>query len=190
MPPASGMDRRIRGYSSSMAARRQSKNELDAEDRDAMPDSAFAFPRQRKEPLNDASHVRNAIARFDQVRDATDAERAEAFKRIKRAAKRHGVDMTETRWQDLGKPSATMKSSDKPRSGGSRGNQPRASQSRGNQPRTSQARASRSSGSRSSGSRSTGNQSRDELYAEAKRRDIKGRSSMNKSELERALQGS
>lgn len=78
---------------------------LDAEERDAMPDSQFAFPRQRKEPLNDASHVRNAIARFDQVKDATDAERREAFDRIRRAAKKFDVEMTAERWQDLGKPS-------------------------------------------------------------------------------------
>ena len=82
------------------------RNELDAEDRNALADSAFAFPRERKEPLTDASHVRNAIARFDQVRDVSDAEREEAFRRIKRAAEKHGVHMTETRWQDLGKPSS------------------------------------------------------------------------------------
>jgi hypothetical protein len=81
------------------------KHELDAEDRKAIPDSEYAFPRERKEPLNDASHVRNAIARFDQVRDVTDAEREEAFRRIKRAADRFGVDMTGTNWRDLGKPS-------------------------------------------------------------------------------------
>ncbi|MFF5290337.1 DUF6582 domain-containing protein [Paractinoplanes globisporus] len=81
-------------------------NELDADDRNSLPESSFAFPRERKEPLTDASHVRNAIARFDQVRDVSDAEREEAFRRIKRAAERHGVNMTETRWQDLGKPSA------------------------------------------------------------------------------------
>ena len=40
-----------------------------------LPDSVFAFPDKGKEPLTDASHVRNAIARFDQVGDATDAER-------------------------------------------------------------------------------------------------------------------
>ena len=82
------------------------RNELDAEDRNSLPESAFAFPRERKEPLTDASHVRNAIARFDQVRDVTDAEREEAFRRIKQAAGKHGVKMTETRWQDLGKPSS------------------------------------------------------------------------------------
>jgi hypothetical protein len=80
-------------------------NHLDATDRDALPDSKYAFPRLRKEPLNDASHVRNAIARFDQVKDATDAERREAFDRIRRAAKKFDVEMTAERWQDLGKPS-------------------------------------------------------------------------------------
>jgi hypothetical protein len=78
---------------------------LDAEDRNAMPDSTFAFPRVRKEPLNDARHVRNAIARFDQVRDVTDKERDEAFARIKKAAAKFGVEMTENSWKELGKPS-------------------------------------------------------------------------------------
>ncbi|GAB1640200.1 DUF6582 domain-containing protein [Krasilnikovia sp. MM14-A1259] len=90
-------------------------HELDAADRNALPDKMFAFPRVRKEPLTDASHVRNAIARFDQVRDVSDRERDEAFQRIKRAAHKHGIEMTENRWQELGKPSATRKSSDKPR---------------------------------------------------------------------------
>jgi hypothetical protein len=119
-------------------------HELDAAERNAMPDRVYAFPRVRKEPLNDASHVRTAIARFDQVRDVSDEERQEAFGRIRKAADRFGVEMTATRWQDLGKPSATMKSSDKQRS-------------------------------------------RDELYAEARRRKIKGRSTMTKVELQRAL---
>ena len=77
---------------------------MDADDRNAMPDSEFAFPRVRKEPLNDARHVRNAIARSDQVKDVSDKERDEAFHRIQRAAKKFGVEMTETKWQDLGKP--------------------------------------------------------------------------------------
>jgi len=89
--------------------------ELDAADRNALSDSTFAFPRVRKEPLTDARHVRNAIARFDQVRDVSDAERDEAFKRIKRAAGKFGVEMTESSWHELGKPSRTRKSSDKPR---------------------------------------------------------------------------
>ncbi len=76
-----------------------------------MSDSTYAFPKQRKEPLNDASHVRNAIARFDQVKDVTDAEREEAFHNIKAAAKKFGVDMTETSWRQLGnKPHTPQKS--------------------------------------------------------------------------------
>ena len=61
----------------------------------------FAFPKQQKEPLKDAAHVRNAIARFNQVEDVTDAERDEAWKRIKTAAKKFGVDMSETDWHQL-----------------------------------------------------------------------------------------
>ena len=47
-------------------------------ERSDLPDTVFAFPRERKEPLIDAQHVRNAIARFDQVIDVSDAERAQA----------------------------------------------------------------------------------------------------------------
>ena len=91
------------GYVPPMA-RKQKSNELDAADRNAMPDGEFAFPRVRKEPLNDAAHVRNAIARFDQVQDVSDDERDEGFRRIQRAARKFGVEMTESRWQELGKP--------------------------------------------------------------------------------------
>lgn len=77
---------------------------MDTDKRNSLSEDSFAFPRVRKEPLNDARHVRNAIARFDQVRDVSDAERDEAFERIKRAARKFGVEMTETRWQEWGKP--------------------------------------------------------------------------------------
>jgi len=78
--------------------------DLDAADRNSLPDSAYAFPSKRKEPLTDASHVRNALARFDQVKDVTDAERDQAFANIQAAAKHYGVDMEETDWHQLGKP--------------------------------------------------------------------------------------
>ena len=68
-----------------------------------MPDSVYAFPEQRKEPLTDASHVRNALARFDQVQDVSDAEREQAFANIKKAAEHYGVDVEERSWRDLGK---------------------------------------------------------------------------------------
>jgi Family of unknown function (DUF6582) len=74
---------------------------LDAAERNELPASAFAFPAQRKEPLTSASHVRNAISRFDQVQGVTDADRAVAFENIRRAASHFGVDMTEQSWPDL-----------------------------------------------------------------------------------------
>lgn len=67
-----------------------------------LPDSVFAFPKERKEPLTDAKHVRNAVARFDQVIDVPDSERALAFANIKKAAKYYGVDLSEASWKDLG----------------------------------------------------------------------------------------
>ena len=79
-----------------------SAHALSTDDRKKIDESTFAFPAQRKEPLNDASHVRNAIARFDQVKDVSDSEREEAFYRIKAAAKKFGVEMTETNWKQLG----------------------------------------------------------------------------------------
>jgi hypothetical protein len=83
-------------------------NALSTDDRNHLHDQTYAFPKQRKEPLNDASHVRNAIARFDQVKDVSDAEREEAFHNIKAAAKKFGVEMTETSWRELGnKPHTT-----------------------------------------------------------------------------------
>ena len=78
---------------------------LDEEDRRKMPVKEFAFPKQRKEPLEDASHVRNAIARFDQVQGVTDAERDDAWKRIGAAAKKFGVELNEKSWRELGKSS-------------------------------------------------------------------------------------
>jgi hypothetical protein len=65
--------------------------------RSPLPDTVFAFPRQRKEPLTDAAHVRNAVARFDQVIDVSAADRALAFANIEKAAGYYDVDLSETR---------------------------------------------------------------------------------------------
>jgi hypothetical protein len=70
--------------------------------RSDLPDTVFAFPRQRKEPLTDAAHVREAVARFDQVIDVSDADRALAFANIQKAAGYYGVDLSETNWRQLG----------------------------------------------------------------------------------------
>ena len=77
--------------------------QLSQKQREALPDKAFAFPAQRKEPLVDASHVRNALARFDQVEGVTDAERDAAFGRIRKAAKKYDVELNEKDWRELGR---------------------------------------------------------------------------------------
>ena len=79
----------------------QFSGRLDAAELNDLPDSAFAFPGLRKEPLVSASHVRNALARFDQVEDASDADRALAFAYIREAASYFGVHVSEDSWQDL-----------------------------------------------------------------------------------------
>jgi len=84
---------------------------LDSHTRDRLPETAFAFPNKRKEPLTDASHVKNALARFDQVSDVTNAERDQAFANIKKAAKHFGVEVTEDNWTQLGKTPHTVNNS-------------------------------------------------------------------------------
>ena len=69
--------------------------------REQISDEKFAFPKEKKEPIHDAAHVRNAIARFNQVEGVTDAERDAAWKRITGAAKKHNVDVKEKSWREL-----------------------------------------------------------------------------------------
>jgi hypothetical protein len=77
-------------------------SKLDQEDRNGMSTREFAFPKQRKEPLEDASHVRSAIARFNQVEGVTDKERDEAWARIRAAAKKFDVELNESDWRQIG----------------------------------------------------------------------------------------
>ena len=76
-------------------------SELGEAQRDELDSDEYAFPKQRKEPLNNASHVRNAVARFNQVEGASDSERDEAWSRIKKAAKKHDVELSEKSWREL-----------------------------------------------------------------------------------------
>ena len=78
-------------------------SQLNAAKRDDLTARPFAFPAQRKEPLQDASHVRNAISRFDQVEGVTDEERDRAWTRILEAARKFGVTVSEKSWRELGK---------------------------------------------------------------------------------------
>jgi len=74
---------------------------LTNKEREKLPESAFAFPKERKEPLIDARHVQEAIARFDQVENVTNKERDEAWKRIKSTARKFGVELQEKDWHEL-----------------------------------------------------------------------------------------
>jgi hypothetical protein len=70
-------------------------------EKDRLDDSEFAFPKERKEPLSDARHVRSAISRFDQVEGVSDTERDQAWKRIVAAAKHYNVEVSADDWRDL-----------------------------------------------------------------------------------------
>lgn len=74
---------------------------ISTRDENRMQAREFAFPKQRKEPIHDARHVRNAIARFDQVEDVSDADRDAAWKRIMAAAKKFDVEVEAKNWRDL-----------------------------------------------------------------------------------------
>ena len=74
---------------------------LSSHGRNALPARQFAFPTQRKAPLENASHVRNAVARFDQVQGVSEEERDEAWRRIDVAARLYGVELHEAGWREL-----------------------------------------------------------------------------------------
>jgi hypothetical protein len=81
----------------------RSSEGLSTAEKDELGDQEFAFPAERKEPLTDARHVRNAIARFDQVEGVSDKQRDQAWKRILAAAKRYDVEVSESDWRELSK---------------------------------------------------------------------------------------
>ena len=67
---------------------------LDGSARAKLPDRAFAYvdsAGQRRLPIHDAAHVRNALARFSQVRFEDDQARDRARTRLLNAAKRFGI---------------------------------------------------------------------------------------------------
>ena len=76
--------------------------ELSAKERNKLDKGSFAFPDQEKEPLENASHVRNAIARFNQVKGVSDDDRDAAWKRIKAAAKKLDVEVSDKSWREIG----------------------------------------------------------------------------------------
>jgi hypothetical protein len=85
-----------------IVAKESKMTELSERQRDRLVEDQFAFSKELKEPLNNASHVRNAIARFNQVEGVSDDERDAAWTRIKSAAKKHGVEVHEKSWREIG----------------------------------------------------------------------------------------
>ena len=75
-------------------APKRGKHPMASHTRTELRSTQFAFPKERKEPLNNASHVRNAIARFNQVEGVSMSERDAAWRRIKTAAKRYGIEVS------------------------------------------------------------------------------------------------
>jgi hypothetical protein len=84
--------------------------ELNTEAREELPESVYAFPKQRKEPLTDADHVKNALSRFDQVEGVSDSDRDLAFANILKAARHFGINVEEKNWHQLGKRAHTNNS--------------------------------------------------------------------------------
>ena len=76
---------------------------LSPDARDKLDQDKFAFPDQRKAPIENAEHIRNAVARFNQVKGVSDAERDAAWKRIKAAAEKFDVELGEKSWREIGK---------------------------------------------------------------------------------------
>jgi len=67
---------------------------LDSSKRARLPISAFAYVDsrgRRRLPIHDEAHVRNALARFNQVTFEDDAARERARKRLLNAAKKYGI---------------------------------------------------------------------------------------------------
>jgi hypothetical protein len=75
---------------------------LSMAEKNLLPGTAFAFPRARKEPMTDAAHVRDAMARFNRVEDVTDSERELAFAHLQKAAKHFDIQMKEANRHQFG----------------------------------------------------------------------------------------
>ena len=83
---------------------------LDTRDREKLRSSQFAYvDKEGGEhlPINDESHVRNAIARFNQTEFESQAAKERARKKILSAAKRHGIDVDED--SNIAKPTRSLR---------------------------------------------------------------------------------
>ena len=89
---------RLRGTRSNTTQQRNDDGQLDSEDRDELRKDQFAYvdgDGGEHLPINDESHVRNAIARFNQTDFESKTKKEEARKKILRAAERYGIEVDE-----------------------------------------------------------------------------------------------
>ena len=71
---------------------------LDAKDRDRLRSTQFAYVDSKGGEhlhIHDESHVRNAIARFNQTEFESKAAKERARRKILNAAERHGIEVDE-----------------------------------------------------------------------------------------------
>jgi hypothetical protein len=83
---------------------------LDTRDRDKLRSSQFAYvDKEGGEhlPINDESHVRNAIARFNQTEFESQAAKERARKKVLTAAKRYGIEVDED--SNVAKPTRSLR---------------------------------------------------------------------------------
>ena len=88
--------------STSIKSTKTISGKLSTSAKESLSDKTYAFQEKRKEPLENATHVRNALARFNQVKGLTDEESKKAFANIKKAAKKFEVEVSEKSWEELG----------------------------------------------------------------------------------------
>ena len=72
--------------------------ELDAKDRDDLRKNQFAYVDKdggEHLPIHDESHIRNAMARWNQTEFQSATAKEEARRKIVSAAKRHGIEVAE-----------------------------------------------------------------------------------------------
>lgn len=72
----------------------EENKELPTDKRKSLPDSAFAYPQGRKLPIHDKAHIKNALARWNQT-DLPADQKIPVLKKIIRAAKKHGIDVSD-----------------------------------------------------------------------------------------------
>lgn len=84
--------------------------ELDTRDREKLRSSQFAYvDRDGGEhlPINDASHVRNAMARFNQTEFETRTAKERARRKILSAARKHGIEIDKD--DNISKPTRSLR---------------------------------------------------------------------------------